>query len=128
MAAPATSFVYRHLKVQITTEKPIELIDITEDVESLISDLDMLNGFVSLQSPHVTTALVLNEGDVLRIRPAASLEVVDGQLKLRENERALLVESDGPRARELSVILIGQAFVEEAKEYEATAQSDGALQ
>ena len=112
MAAPATTFIYRHVKVRITTEQPVELIDITRDVESLITDVDMLNGFVSLQSPHVTTAVVLNEGDVLRIRPAAALEVADGRLKLKTNERALLVESDGPAARELAVVLIGQAVEE----------------
>ena len=127
MAAPAMTFIYRHVKLRITTEQPVELIDITRNVESLIADVDMLNGFVSLQSPHVTTAVVLNEGDVLRIRPAAALEVADGRLKLRGDERALLVEADGPGARELTVILIGQA-VEEADGYEAAVQRDGVLQ
>jgi thiamine phosphate synthase YjbQ (UPF0047 family) len=128
MAAPATTFIYRHVKVRITTEQPVELIDITENLAALIDDVDLLDGFVSVQSPHVTTAVVLNEGDVLRIRPAASLEIADGRLKLGANERALLVESDGPRARDLTVILIGQATLEDTDEYEAAVQMDGMLQ
>jgi thiamine phosphate synthase YjbQ (UPF0047 family) len=128
MTAPATTFIYRHVKVGIVTEEPVELIDITENVEALVGDVDMRDGFVHLQSPHVTTAIVLNEGDVLRIRPAVSLEVADGRLKLQANERALLVESDGPRARELSVILIGLASVEDAEWCEVAPQMEELLQ
>ena len=128
MTAPATTFIYRHIKVSIVTEKPVELIDITDDVAALVSDVEMQNGFVNMQSPHVTTAIVLNEDDVLRIRPAVSFEVVDGRLKLAENERALLVESDGPRARELSVILIGQRYFEPDFLDETIARLEGLLQ
>ena len=125
MTAPATTFIYRHVKVQVITEQPLELIDITDNVAALVHDVDMQSGFVTMQSPHVTTAIVLNEGDVLRIRPAASLEVADGRLKLEPNERALLVESDGPRTRELSVILMGQANVEDTFAYEPAIQMEG---
>ena len=127
MSAPATTFIYRLVKVRIVTEQPVELIDITDDVAALVGDVEMQDGFVHMQSRHVTTAIVLNEGDVLRIRPAASLEVADGRLKLRKNERALLVESNGPEARELSIILIGQGAIEEALA-EPPTQWEGVLQ
>jgi hypothetical protein len=128
MTAPATTFIYRHIKVCIVTEQPVELIDITDNVATLVSDMEMQDGFISVHCPHVSTAIVLNEGDVLRIRPVASLEVVDGRLKLRENERALLVESSGPQPRELSVILIGQRYADDLMPYEREAQVAGALQ
>jgi len=127
MSAPAATFIYRLVKVRIVTEQPVELIDITNDVAALVCDVEMQDGFVHMQSRHVTTAIVLNEGDVLRIRPAASLEVADGRLKLGKNERALLVESNGPEARELSIILIGQGAAEEVLADRPT-QWEGALQ
>jgi thiamine phosphate synthase YjbQ (UPF0047 family) len=115
MPAPATTFIYRHVKVHIVTERTVELIDVTDNLAALVSEVKMQHGFVSMQSPSQTTAIVLDEGDVLRSRPAASLEVADGRLKLGDCGRALLVESDGPGARELSVVLIGQGKAGEVR-------------
>jgi len=128
MPATATTFIYRYLKVRIVTEKPVELIDITDDVAALVSGVEMQNGFVNLQSPDVTTTIVRNEGDVLRMRPAAAFEVTDGRLKLGDNERALLVESAGPQARELTVILIGHREADDSPACDPQPLFEGVVQ
>ena len=57
--APDTT--YRHLKIQIATERPFEFIDVTPDVEALIAQAGIHVGFVNVQSLHTTTSIVVNE-------------------------------------------------------------------
>jgi secondary thiamine-phosphate synthase enzyme len=45
----------------------------------------------------------------LMLGPAACLNVIDGKLKLGTWQRVFLVELDGPRDRELSVLMLGEA-------------------
>ena len=42
------------------------------------------------------------------LAPTAALNVVDGRLQLGRWQRVFLVELDGPRAREVSVLLLGE--------------------
>jgi len=57
--APDTT--YRHLKIQIATERPFEFIDVTPDVEALITQAGIHVCFVNVQSLHTTTSIVVNE-------------------------------------------------------------------
>jgi secondary thiamine-phosphate synthase enzyme len=52
---------YRHLKIQIATERPREFIDVTPDVEALVAQTGITVGFVNVQSLHTTTSIVVNE-------------------------------------------------------------------
>lgn len=45
----------------------------------------------------------------LLLAPAAALNVVEGHLQLGRWQRVLLVELDGPRAREVSLLVLGEA-------------------
>ena len=150
----APTFVYRHTKIRITTERPAEFIDLTEGLEDLIAEAALTVGFVNVQSLHTTTALVVNEhepllledfaallestaprGGVYRhddasrrqvnltpgerpnghahcqallLSPAACFNVVNGRLVLGRWQRVFLAELDGPRAREISVLMMGE--------------------
>ena len=44
----------------------------------------------------------------LLLGPSASLNVIDGKLLLGRWQRVLMVELDGPRAREISVLVRGE--------------------
>ena len=44
----------------------------------------------------------------LLLGPSACLNVVDGRLQLGRWQRVFLVELDGPRAREISVLMLGE--------------------
>jgi secondary thiamine-phosphate synthase enzyme len=45
----------------------------------------------------------------LMLGPAACLNVIDGKLKLGTWQRVFLIELDGPRDREISVLTLGEA-------------------
>ena len=57
--APDTT--YRHVKIQIATERPCEFIDVTPDVAALVAQTGIDVGFVNVQSLHTTTSIVVNE-------------------------------------------------------------------
>ena len=65
METLASAFIYRHTKVRITTERPIEFIDLTESLEELLAESRIVTGFVNVQSLHTTAAIVVNEGEPL---------------------------------------------------------------
>ena len=155
METLASAFIYRHTKVRITTERPTELIDLTENLEELLAESRILTGFVNVQSLHTTAAIVVNEGEPLLLddfesflrkaapddvpychddesirtvnlnpgeRPNGSshcralmlgtstcLNIVNGRLMLGRWQRVFLAELDGPRSRDISVLVIGEA-------------------
>ena len=51
----------RHTKVQIVTERPLEFVDVTPDLEALVAQSGIDVGFVNVQSLHTTTSIVVNE-------------------------------------------------------------------
>ena len=148
--APAS--IYRHRKIRITTERPTDFIDITEQVETLVADAGMEAGLVNIQTLHTTTAIVINEHEPLllgdfrslleRLAPLAGsyqhdvgvravdpvpderrnghahcralllatsvcLNVADRRLQLGRWQRIFLAELDGPRIREVSILVVG---------------------
>jgi secondary thiamine-phosphate synthase enzyme len=61
----APTLVYRHTRVQITTELRTELVDVTAGLEDLVADAHLTTGIVNVQSLHTTAAIVVNEGEPL---------------------------------------------------------------
>jgi len=61
METLALAPTYRHLKIQIATERPCEFIDVTPDVEALVAQAGIHVGFVNVQRLHTTTSIVVNE-------------------------------------------------------------------
>lgn len=56
-------------KINVSTKSRIEAIDITRDVEKIVSDSGVQSGIVLLYVPHTTAGITVNEGadpDVLR--------------------------------------------------------------
>lgn len=143
----------RHTRIRITTRRPTEFIDLTDQVDGLVAEAGLRLGLVHLQSLHTTTAIVVNEHEPLLLtdfaalldsaapadaayrhddmrartvnvapgeRPnghahcralllgaSVSLNVAGGRLQLGRWQRVFLVELDGPRTRELSVLFLG---------------------
>jgi secondary thiamine-phosphate synthase enzyme len=154
METLAPTFIYRHTRIRIATERPTEFIDLTDGLEALVAEAAMEIGFLNLQSLHTTTAIVVNEheplllddfGGVLEgvaardatyqhddpairrvnltpgeranghahcrallLGATACLNVVGGRLLLGRWQRVFLVELDGPRPREISVLMMGE--------------------
>jgi secondary thiamine-phosphate synthase enzyme len=155
MEALARGKTLRHTTIRITTEHPTQFIDLTDEVEALVTTSSMHTGIVNVQSLHTTTAIVINEYEPLlltdfasfldRIAPqdgfyrhdnlslrtancvlgerpnghshcralllgaAVCLNVADGHLQLGRWQRVILAELDGPRVRDVSVLLLGES-------------------
>ncbi len=155
MDATTSSFAIWHAGLSLSTERPIELLDITNRVEALVRDSALNVGIVSVQSLHTTTAVVVNEHEpgllddfaalLGRLAPAGapyshdarlsappasccgdervnghshcqslllptsvSLHVHAGRLQLGRWQRLFLVELDGPRPRDVSIVMLGE--------------------
>ena len=151
----APTFVYRHTRIRIATERATEFIDLTDGLEALVAEADLATGFVNVHTLHTTTGIVVNEheplllddfGGVLEALAArdaayrhddpairrvnltpgeranghahcralllgatACLNVAGGRLLLGRWQRVFLAELDGPRPREISVLMMGEA-------------------
>jgi secondary thiamine-phosphate synthase enzyme len=154
MQTLAPTFVYRHTRVLITTERRTEFVDLTDGLERLVAECPMTVGMVNIQSLHTTAGIVVNEGEPLLMgdfervlddvvpageqyrhdditvrtvnltpgeRPngsshckalflpsAVCLNVLNGRLVLGRWQRVFLAELDGPRRREISVLMMGE--------------------
>jgi secondary thiamine-phosphate synthase enzyme len=153
MPTLAQDTVVVHATITLETERPLQFVDLTDRLDTLILDAGLGTGVVNIQSPHTTTAVVLNEHEPLllddldalleRLAPAGAayrhddltvravnrvpgerrnghahcraallgagvcLNVVGGRLQRGRWGRVLFVELDGPRWREVSVMMIG---------------------
>jgi len=153
METLVSTFIYRHTRIRIATERPTEFIDITDGLQRLVADAGIVTGYANIHSLHTTAAIVVNEHEPLLLEDFASvleqaapddgryqhdngtvrtvnltpgerrnghahcralflgsstcLNVVDGRLVLGRWQRIFLAEQDGPRAREISVLMIG---------------------
>ena len=150
----ARSTTFRHKTIRTDTTDPIQFIDLTDEVRSLVTKAGIQTGLVNIQSLHTTTAVIVNEHEpllladmaavlervapedtryrhddatlrtvncvagerpnghshcrALLLTPAVCLNIVNGRLELGRWQRLFLVELDGPRSREVSVLLTGE--------------------
>jgi len=153
METLVSTFIYRHTRILIATERPTEFIDLTDGLQRLVAEAGIVTGYANIHSLHTTAAIVVNEHEPLLLEDFASvleraapddgryqhdngtvrtvnltpgerrnghahcralflgsstcLNVVDGRLVLGRWQRIFLAEQDGPRAREISVLMIG---------------------
>lgn len=141
-------------RIRLVTSQPTAFLDLTAELERLVSAARVRVGMLTVQSLHTTTALVINEREPLlladfeallsRLAPRSSvyhhddmarradvpldepanghahcralilptslsLTVVDGQLTLGRWQRVFFVDLDGPRERDVSVVILGEA-------------------
>jgi secondary thiamine-phosphate synthase enzyme len=149
----ASARICHHTSLRIATSRPTEFLDLTDQLERLVSDSHLDVGVLTVQTRHTTTALIVNEHepllladfeqlleraaprelaywhDELPLRPGVSpdeprnghahcralllpssalLTIAAGRLQLGRWQRVFLVEFDGPRERELSVVIMGE--------------------
>jgi secondary thiamine-phosphate synthase enzyme len=150
----APTFVYRHTRIRIATERPTEFIDLTDGLEALVAEAELTTGFVNVHTLHTTTGIVVNEHEPLLLEDMTAmleslapltapyqhddesrrwvnlspgeranghahcralllgtstcLNVIDGRLVLGRWQRVFLAELDGPRPREISVLMMGE--------------------
>jgi len=107
METATPSFISRHTRVRISTERHTEFIDITDGLNALVREADVRLGVLNVKTLHTTTAIIVNEHGPLG-PSSACLSVVDGALRLAREQRVLLVELDGPGDRDLSVLILGE--------------------
>jgi secondary thiamine-phosphate synthase enzyme len=145
-------FACRRDALRIATTTPVEIVDLTRQLERFVTAAGLETGWVSVQSLHTTCGLAVNEHEprlladlvallerlaprdagyahdalhlrddvppderpnghahakALLLRTAETLHVVDGRLQLGRWQRLLLLELDGPRERELSLLALG---------------------
>src|SRR5262245_22370076 len=156
METLAPSATCHHARIRVTTERPMEFIDLTDRIEALAAQAGIHAGIVNIQSLHTTTAIVVNEHEPLLLadfgallsraaprdaayrhddmsartvnlapheRPnghahcqalllpsSATLNVAGGRLQLGRWQRVFLVELDGPRVRDVSILVLGEAM------------------
>ena len=145
----------RHTRISVTTGRPMEFVDLTDQITALADAAGIHTGLINIQSRHTTTGVVLNErepllhddfaalldrtaaasaayrDDDLSVRTvnltpderrnghahcralllgsSVAINVADGCLQLGRWQRVFLVELDGPRTREISVLVMGES-------------------
>ena len=155
METLARSSTVRHTTFRIDTQQPTQFIDLTDQVEALVAAAGIQTGLINIQTLHTTTAVFVNEHEVLLLSDVASLlerlapqdavyrhdnislrapncilgeppnghshcralllgstvclNIAGGRLQLGRWQRVFLAELDGPRPRDLSVLLMGDA-------------------
>jgi thiamine phosphate synthase YjbQ (UPF0047 family) len=77
--------------LEVHTQSPQEVIDITAQVESLLGDAS--GGSCHLYLAHTTAGLMVVTSEAVR----------DGRLALGEFQRVVLLEFEGPRRRRIEV-------------------------
>lgn len=112
---PTTStFVYRHTRLGILTERAADVVDLTDGLDSLLAEAAVTTGLVNVRSLASGTGILVAgwTGAPSGNRPAtadACLPIVDGRLQLAADERVLLIDPSGPAAREIAIVMIGEA-------------------
>jgi thiamine phosphate synthase YjbQ (UPF0047 family) len=85
-------------RVRIRTADPIGVTDLTARVESFLEAVRLEAGWVNVRTRRTTTGTCVNE----------TFNVARGRLQLGRGQRVLLVELDGPREREVSLLAMGE--------------------
>jgi secondary thiamine-phosphate synthase enzyme len=65
----------RHVHFAIATNRPLEFVDLTDRISTIVAVAGLRSGLVNIQSLHTTTAIVVNEHEPLLLDDfAAALE------------------------------------------------------
>ena len=99
--------------VGLRTEKE-QFIDLTELVAERVRRSGVRFGLASVQTRHTSVGVLVDEderppGDDRRRRVGATqtLQVTEGALQLGRGQRVFLAELDGPRPRQVSILVLG---------------------
>jgi thiamine phosphate synthase YjbQ (UPF0047 family) len=100
-------------RMRIRTADKVGVTDLTPRIESFLEAVRLEAGWVNVQARHPTTGICVNESETLPLgdlllRTAETLDVARSRLQLGRRQRVLLVELDGPREREVSLLAMGE--------------------
>jgi thiamine phosphate synthase YjbQ (UPF0047 family) len=116
MEAFAPISTFRQATIQVRTRQPTDVVDVTDQVEALVADASIGRGTINIRSFHGASALIVSEPDPLVLamadpRPLVGapicLNVSGGHVQRRPGQRIFLVELDGPRRHDVSVLVVG---------------------
>ena len=100
--------------VGLRTKKKEQLIDLTELVAERVRRSGVRFGLASVQARYASVAVLVEQdegfqGDDRRPRlgPTQTLQVSEGALQLAPGQRVFLAELDGPRPRQVSILVLG---------------------
>lgn len=54
---------FKFREISLSTDKELQLVDITERVSSFVRDCEIESGLCVINSPHSTAALIVNENE-----------------------------------------------------------------
>ena len=112
MEAFAPISTFRQATIEVHTRQPTDVIDVTDEVDALVATTSVGRGTLNIRSFHGASALVVSEPDplvlaILRIGAPICLNVTDGQVQRDPGQRIFLVELNGPRRHDVSVLVVG---------------------
>ena len=100
--------------VGLRTEKKQQLIDLTELVAERVRRSGVRFGLASVQARHASVGVLVDEGERPpsedrrpRLGTTQTLRVTEGALQLGRGQRVFLAELDGPRPRQVSILVLG---------------------
>ena len=99
--------------VGLRTEKKQQLIDLTELVAERVRRSGVRFGLASVQARQASVAVLVEDDERRddeghrRLGATQTLHVTDGALQLGQGERVFLAELDGPRPRQVRVLILG---------------------
>ena len=100
--------------VGLRTEKKEQLIDVTELVAERVRRSGVRFGLASVEARHASVGVLIDEDERLpgdakrpRLGTTQTLQVTEGALKLGRGQRVFLAELDGPRPRQVSILVLG---------------------
>jgi thiamine phosphate synthase YjbQ (UPF0047 family) len=94
-------------RVHLRTTEALGVFDLTARVEGFVRAAGLEAGWVNVQTRHTTTGICVNEDEPLLLADLQTL-VAAGRLQLGRWQRVLLLELDGPREREVSLLAMGE--------------------
>jgi thiamine phosphate synthase YjbQ (UPF0047 family) len=101
--------------VGLRTERKEQLIDLTELVAERVRRSGVRVGLASVQARHTSAGVLLDDdGPPHRgpdgppnLQSAQTHQVSEGALQLGRGQRVFLAELDGPRPRQISILVFG---------------------
>ena len=100
--------------VGLRTEKKEQFIDLTELVAERVRRSGVWLGLASVRARHASVAVLVEEDERLqsddrrrRLGTTQTFQVAEGTLQLRRGQRVFLAELDGPRPRQVSILVLG---------------------
>ena len=112
MEAFASISTFRQTTITVHTDRSTDIVDVTGQVDALVADTAIDRGTLNIRSFDDATALVVSETDPLvlpmpRVGAPVCLNVQGGHVQRGPGQRIFLVELNGPRRHDVSVLVVG---------------------